>query len=84
MCMKKFLLTTSFLLIIPIVALSIMFYSKYHKTNIVIDDTKELEIIKKQSLKEQELEELKETKKNEIERYNKVKGWNEEITLYLD
>lgn len=82
--MKKFLLTTSFLLIIPILALSIMFYRKYNKTNIVIDDTKELEIIKEQNIKEQELEELKETKKKEIERYNKVKGWNEEITSYLD
>ena len=82
--MKKFLLTTSFLLIIPILVLSIMFYRKYNKTNIVIDDTKELEIIKEQNIKEQELEELKETKKKEIERYNKVKGWNEEITSYLD
>ena len=82
--MKKFLLTTSFLLIIPILVLSIMLYRKYNKTNIVIDDTKELEIIKEQNIKEQELEELKETKKKEIERYNKVKGWNEEITSYLD
>lgn len=82
--MKKFLLTTSFLLIIPILVLSIMFYRKYNKTNIVINDTKELEIIKEQNIKEQELEELKETKKKEIERYNKVKGWNEEITSYLD
>ena len=82
--MKKFLLTTSFLLIIPIFALSIMIYNKHRRTNIIIDDTREVEIARRQSLKEQELGKLKETKKDEIERYNKVKGWNEEITLYLD
>ena len=82
--MKKVLLITSFILLIPIILVSILFYKKTNRVNVVIDNTNQIKLIKEQEEKEKELAEIKEANKDLIERYEKVKKWNEEITYYFD
>ena len=82
--MKKVLLITSFILLIPIILVSILFYKKTNRVNVVIDNTKQIKLIKEQEEKEKELAELKDANKDLVNRYEKVKKWNEEITYYFD
>ncbi len=82
--MKKVLLITSFILLIPIILVSILFYKKANRVNVVIDNTKQIKLIKEQEEKEKELAELKDANKDLVNRYEKVKKWNEEITYYFD
>ncbi len=82
--MKKVLLITSFILIIPIILISIMFYNKAHKTNVIVDNSKEIKLLEEYAIKEKELENIKEANQEKIKKYEKVKSWNEEITYYFD
>lgn len=82
--MKKVLLITSFILIITIILISIMFYNKTHKKNVIVDNSKEIKLLEEYATKEKELESIKEANKDKIEKYEKVKSWNEEITYYFD
>ena len=81
--MKKFLIVINITLIIPILVLSIIIFKKYRDDN-VIDTSVEQRLISERYNIQKELDLIKETNKDKIEKYEKVKSWNEEITSYLD
>ena len=82
--MKKFLVVLIIVLFIPIMVLSFILYKKHKDDNPIIDNSMEIRLLEEKKEKEQELELLKENNKDKIERYEKVKSWNEEITYYFD
>ena len=82
--MKKFLVVLIVILIIPIKVLSLVLFKKYRYGKPIIDNTMELRLQEEKKEKEKELELIKEENKDKIERYEKVKSWNEEITSYFD
>lgn len=83
--MKKFLVSLIFVLLIPIVFLSIITFNKYKDGNKQeIDRTLENKLLEERNNKKRELDKVKESNKEKIEKYLKVKSWNEEIIYYFD
>ena len=83
--MKKFLVSIIIVLLIPIIFLSIITFSKYKGDNKQeIDRSLENKLLEERNKKKRELDAIKESNKEKIDKYLKVKSWNEEITYYFD
>ena len=84
--MKKGLIITSIILIIPI-CLSIYFYFEKSNEQVVIlekieGENKKIEKIEKAKM--DELNKVMEENKDKVERLEKIEKWNKEISSYLD
>ncbi len=83
--MKRFLVSIIIVLLIPIIFLSIITFSKYKGDNKQeIDRSLENKLLEERNNKKRELDAIKEFNKEKIDKYLKVKSWNEEITYYFD
>ena len=83
--MKRFLVSIIIVLLIPIIFLSIITFSKYKGDNKQeIDRSLENKLLEERNNKKRELDAIKESNKEKIDKYLKVKSWNEEITYYFD
>ena len=83
--MKRFLVSIIIVLLIPIIFLSIITFSKYKGDNKQeIDRSLENKLLEERNNKKRELDAIKESNKEKIDKYLKVKSWNEEITSYFD
>ena len=84
--MKKGLIITSILLIIPI-CLAIFIYIKKNNDHTIIlekidGENKKIEQVEKTKM--EELDKVMEENKDKIERLKKIEEWNKEITSYLE
>ena len=82
--MKKFLITTIIILFIPILVLSVIVSIKYKDDNKKRDNSLERELLEIRNNKQKELDDIKEANKDLIDKYEKVKIWNEEITSFFE
>ena len=82
--MKKFLVGVIIILIIPINILSIITYNKYRNSDKKVDKSLETRLLDERNSKQKELDTIKESNKEKVEKYEKVRSWNEEIIYYFD
>lgn len=82
--MKKFLVGVIIILIIPITILSIITYNKYRNSDKKVDKSLETRLLDERNSKQKELDTIKESNKEKVEKYEKVRSWNEEIIYYFD
>ena len=82
--MKKFLVGVIIILIIPIIILSIITYNKYRNSDKKVDKSLETRLLDERNSKQKELDTIKESNKEKVEKYEKVRSWNEEIIYYFD
>ena len=82
--MKKFLIIMIIILSIPILVLSMIVFSRYNDDNRKKDNSLERELLEIRNIKQKELNAIKELNKEAIDKYEKVKLWNEEITSYFE
>ncbi len=82
--MKKFLVGVIIILIIPITILSIITYNKYRNSDKKVNKSLETRLLDERNSKQKELDTIKESNKEKVEKYEKVRSWNEEIIYYFD
>ena len=82
--MKKFLVGVIIILVIPITILSIITFNKYRNSDKKVDKSLETRLLDERNSKQKELDTIKESNKEKVEKYEKVRSWNEEIIYYFD
>ena len=84
--MKKGLIITSILLLIPICLLTYIYFKKSNNYTVVIKeiDGENKKIIEVEKKKMDELNKVMEENKDKVEKLEKIEKWNKEIISYLE